>query len=183
VSTVQAYFHFQQLMSAARPFSSQRTYPCSVCQRFMDGLDPRLLTGFHCCFPDHRVVQALDGSHQRHTLQLMLKAAQQAEDNFTSTQCIACNAIGLSPAFLTNAQATGSIQALALPSQAKTTLSQYSPWGGRPTESGVGQGRGQQGPLTCYGCGGPHPWSEYQQGSYIIICPNQNNPGIKENAT
>ncbi len=100
VSTVQAYF--QQLMSAARPFPSQRTYQVSVCQRFMDGLDPRLLTGFRRCFPDHSVVQVLEGSHQRCTLQLMLKAAQQAEEDFTSMQCIACNAIGLSQAFLTN---------------------------------------------------------------------------------
>ena len=63
VSTVQAYF--QQLMSAVCPFSSQRTFPVSVCQRFMDGLNPCLLTVFCCCFPDHSVVQTLNGSHQR----------------------------------------------------------------------------------------------------------------------
>jgi hypothetical protein len=180
VSTVQAYF--QQLMSAARPFSSQRSFPVSVCQRFMDGIDPRLLTGFCRCFPDHSFVQALDGSHQCHTLQLMLKAAQQAEDNFTSTQRIAHDAIGLSQAFPAIGHATGSNQALALPSQAKTTLSRYSPWGGRSTEFAAGQGARTARPLACYGCGGLHPWSEYQQGSYVIICPNQNNPGIKENA-
>jgi hypothetical protein len=101
----------------------------------MDGLDPRLLTGFCRCFPDHSIVQALDGSHQRRTLQLMLKAAQQAEDGFTLTQRIARNAIGLSQAFPAIGHATGSNQALALPSQAKTTLSWYSPQGGRSTES------------------------------------------------
>jgi hypothetical protein len=85
VSTVQAYF--QQLMSAACPFSSQWwSFTVSVCQWFMDGLDPRLLTGFCHCFTDHSVVQALNGSHQHRTLQLMLKAAQQAEENFTSMQ-------------------------------------------------------------------------------------------------
>jgi hypothetical protein len=84
VSTVQAYFH--QLMSAACPFSSQRSFPVSVCQRFMDGLNPCLLTGFRRCFPDHSIVQVLDGTHQCRTLQLMLKAAQQAEDDFTLTQ-------------------------------------------------------------------------------------------------
>jgi hypothetical protein len=94
ISTVQAYF--QQLMSAACPFSSQQSFPVSVCQRFMDGLNPRLLTGFRRCFPDHSIIQAFDGSHQRRTLQLMLKATQQAEDNFTSTQRIARDAIGLS---------------------------------------------------------------------------------------
>jgi hypothetical protein len=107
----------------------------------------------------------------------MLKAAQQAEDNFTSMQRIACNSIGLSQAFLAIAHATGSNRAMALPSQAKTTLSQYSPWGGRPTKSAAGQGMRTARPVACYGCGGPHPWLEYQQGSYIIICPNQNNQG------
>jgi hypothetical protein len=148
----------------------------------MDGLNPRLLTGFCCCFPDHSTVQALNRSHQRRTLQLMLKAAQQAEDDFTLTQRIACNAIGLSQAFLAIAHATGSNQVMALPSQVKTTLSRYSPRGGHPTESAAGQGARTARPLACYGCGGLHPWSEYQQGSYVIICPNQNNQGIKENA-
>jgi hypothetical protein len=180
VSTVQAYF--QQLMSAAHPFSTQQSFPVSVCQRFMDGLDPRLLTGFHHCFPDHSIVQALEGFHQRRTLQLMLKATQQAEDNFTLTQHIACNAIGLSQAFPAIGHATGSNQALALPSQAETTLSWYSPWGGRLTKSAAGQGARTGRPLACCGCRGPHPWLEYQQGSYVIICPNQNNPSIKENA-
>jgi hypothetical protein len=44
VSTVQAYF--QQLMSAAHPFSSHQSFPVSVCQRFMDGLDPPSSRGF-----------------------------------------------------------------------------------------------------------------------------------------
>ncbi len=180
VSTVQVYF--QQLMSAAHPFSSQQSFPVSICQQFMDGLDPRLLTGFRRCFPDHSIVQVLDGSHRRRTLQLMLKAAQQAEDNFMSTQRIAHNAIGLSQAFPVIGHATGSNQALALPSQAETTLSRYSPRGGHSTKSAAGQGARTARLLACYGCGGPHPWSEYQQGSYVIICPNQNNPGIKENA-
>jgi hypothetical protein len=180
VSTVQAYF--QQLMSAAHSFSSQQSFPVSVYQRFMDGLNPCLLTGFCCCFPDHSIVQALNGSHQRRTLQLMLKAAQQAEDNFTSMQRIACNAIGLSQAFPVIGHATGSNQALALPSQAKTTLSWYSPRGGRSTKSAASHGTRTARLLACYSCGGPHPWLEYQQGSYVIVCPNQNNPGIKENA-
>jgi hypothetical protein len=179
VSSVQAYF--QQLMNAAHPFSSQQSFPVSDCQRFMDGLNPRLITGFHCCFLDHSIIQALNGSHQCRTLQLMLKAAQQAEDNFTPTQRTACNAIGLSQAFPAIGHATGSNQALALPSQAKTTLSWYSPRGGGSTESAAGQGARTARPLACYGWGGLHPWSEYQQGSYVIIFPNQNNPGIKEN--
>ncbi len=41
-SLVQAYY--QQLMNASRPFSSQREYPISVYARFINSLDPRLLT-------------------------------------------------------------------------------------------------------------------------------------------
>ena len=48
VSTVQAYF--QQLMNASRPFSSQREFPISVCQKFQDGLDPASLPGFASSF-------------------------------------------------------------------------------------------------------------------------------------
>ena len=74
VSTVQAYY--QQIMSAAVPFYSQRDFPVSVCQKFMDGLDIHLQVGFCCNFPEHSVVQSLEGLHQRRTLQLMLKAAR-----------------------------------------------------------------------------------------------------------
>jgi hypothetical protein len=79
-------------------------------------------------------------------LQLILQAAQQAEDDFASTQRIAWEAIGLSQAFPTNATATSSTpQANAFPSQAKTTLSWYSPGGDHLTaipriEAGAGTG-------------------------------------------
>jgi hypothetical protein len=62
-STVQAYF--QQLMSMARPFLSQQEFPVSVCQRFMDSLDPRLMTGFCRSFLNHSVLQQLNALHQR----------------------------------------------------------------------------------------------------------------------
>jgi hypothetical protein len=37
----------------------------------------------------------------------------------------------------------------------------------------------------CFGCGGggPHPWSHYQDGKHIVLCPNKDNPGILDNAT
>jgi hypothetical protein len=73
-STVQAYF--QQLMGAARLFSSQRDFPVSVCAKFQDGLNPHLLTGFRRYFPVYSVVQSLNATHQRKTLQSMLQAAQ-----------------------------------------------------------------------------------------------------------
>jgi hypothetical protein len=87
VSSVQSYF--QQLMSAARPFTNQREFPISVCAKIMEGLNHRLITGFWRNFPNHSVVQPLNANHQRKTLQEMLQAVQQAEDDLVSVQCIA----------------------------------------------------------------------------------------------
>jgi hypothetical protein len=53
----QAYF--QQLMGAARPFSSQQDFPVSVCAKFQEGLDPRLQTGFWWYFPAHSIWKQL----------------------------------------------------------------------------------------------------------------------------
>ncbi len=99
----------------------------------MDGLDIHLQVGFCRNFPDHSVVQVLEDSHQRRTLQLMLKAAQQAEDDFASTQRIARDAVGLSQAFQVSVHATGAT--VAMPSQAESTIRKYSPSsGGRSDE-------------------------------------------------
>jgi hypothetical protein len=94
VSSVQSFY--QQLMSASRPFSSQRNHPVSICAHFQDGLDPRLITGFCCLFPRHSTVQSLNAAHQWKTLQEMLQAAQQAKDDFLTVTCIARKAVGLS---------------------------------------------------------------------------------------
>ncbi len=95
VSLVQACF--QQLMGTARPFSSHRDFPMSVCARFQDGLDPCLQTGYHCYFPQHSVVQLLNTTHQQRTLQAMLQAAQQAKDDLHAVQHVRREAVEMSP--------------------------------------------------------------------------------------
>jgi hypothetical protein len=186
VSTVQAYF--QQLMGAARPFSGQRDFPVSLCSRFQDGLDPRLQTSYRRYFPQHSVVQSLNAAHQRKTLQAMLQAAQQAEDNTLTIQRVAREAMGLSQAFHAGAVAagTGAPAIGAYPSQAEMTLRRYS--GEGTTPSGGSAPSGACG-WTCFGCGGNHPWSEFRgsrgggdAGQHVVICPNRDNPGIREHA-
>ena len=134
ISSVQSFY--QQLMSASRPFSSQRDYPLTVCARFQDGLDPRLITGFLHLFPQHSTVQSLNAAHQRKTLQELLQAAQQAKDDFLTVTRVARKAVGLSQAF--SATTTGGVgnqaTAGAYPSQAETTLTRYSGGGGYSTE-------------------------------------------------
>ncbi len=93
--------------------------------------------------------------------------------------------MGLSQAFVTGGTNVG---AAAFPSQAKKTLHQYSPGGGTSTDGlsmvPVGGLRnGRVGLYPCFGCGGPHPWSQYRDGKHIVVCPNKNNPGVLENAT
>ena len=183
VSSVQAYF--QQMMNASRPFSSQRDFPISVCQKFQDGLDPRLITGFRRFFPDHSVIQPLASTHQRKILQQMLRAAQQAEDDYGSTQRIAREAIGMSQAFPIVASPGTPVRAAAFPSQAETTLTRYQGGGGYSTDSTrstAGSSRGQPRPWNCFGCGGPHPYSEYKDGAHVVICPNRDVPGVREHA-
>ncbi len=174
-------------MSASRPFSGQSEYPVSVCQKFQDGLDLRLTTGFCRFFPNHSVVQLLNPTHQQKMLQQMQQAAQQVEDDYGLTQRIACKAIGLSKAFTAGAVIGGPSLASAFPSQAETTLARYLAGSGYSTDgSQVTDRSGRQGPpctWTCFGCSGPHPYSEYKTGNHVVICPNRDNPGLREHTT
>ncbi len=120
VSSVQSYF--QQLMSTARPFTNQRDFPIIVCSKFMEGLDNHLVTGFRRNFPSHSVVQPLNATHQWKTLQEMLQAAQQAEDELGAVQRVAREAVRLSQAFVAGGTNSG---AAAFPSQAEKTLQRY----------------------------------------------------------
>jgi hypothetical protein len=121
VSSVQSYF--QQLMSAARPFTNQRDFPISVCAKFMEGLDSPLLTGFRHLFPQHSVVQSLNATHQQKVLQEILQAVQQAKDDLVFVQHVAREAVGLSQAFVSGGSSVG---AATYPSQAEKTLARYS---------------------------------------------------------
>ena len=184
-SSVQAYY--QQLMSASHPFSSQREYPVSVCARFIDGLDPRLLTGFRRNYPSHSVVQSLNAVHQRKVLQDMLQAAQIAEDDFLMITRVSREAVGLSQAFHATSPSGGGKGTPivgAYPSQAELTMQRYAP-GGHSTDGSAstptGGGRSRR-LFACHGCGGPHAWTEYKNGEHIVICPNRDNPGVRENA-
>jgi hypothetical protein len=116
----------------------------------------------------------------------MLQAAQQAEDNYGSTQRIACKAVGLSQAFTAGAVTGGSPLAPAFPSQAETMLACYLVGGGYSTDgSQVTNRSGGRGPpclWTYFGCGGPHPYLEYRNGNHVVVCPNRDNPGVDEHA-
>ncbi len=175
---------YQQLMSTSCPFISQRDYSISICARFQDGLDPRLITGFCCLFPQHSIVQSLNLTHQRKTLQEMLQATQKVEVNFLTITHVACEAFRLSQAFSASATRVVGSQATAgaYSRQAKTTVTRYSGVRGysidRSTPLGGGEGKRV---WSCFGYGRPHVWSEYRNGKHVVICQNANKLGVHEN--
>ncbi len=174
-STVQVYF--QQLMGAARPFSTHREFPVSVCTRFQEGLNPHLQTGFRWYFPQHSVVQLLNATHQQKTLQTMLQATQQAKGDLHAIQRVAPEAVGISQAF--HASATGGLQtaASAFPSQAEKMLTCHSLDSNLPAARHSPRGGGTQRPWSCFGCGRPHPYLEFcANEGHIVICPIRDNP-------
>jgi hypothetical protein len=62
-------------------------------------------------------------------------------------------------------------------SQAEKTISKYSDDNGFNKSGSLSRG-----PLCCYDCGGPHPWSLFEHRIHVIKCPLANNLGIQENA-
>ena len=105
----------------------------------------------------------------------MLQAAQMADDNFLMITR------GNSPS------GGGSSNPIVgvYPSQAEDTMRHYAPGGGHSTDGSAstqnGERRGRHF-FACHGCGGPHPWMEFKIEEHIVIHPNRDNPGVRENA-
>ncbi len=157
--------YYPQNLGASCPFVDQDPLPVSICQVFIDGLDSWLIPGFCSHFPNYSILQALTATHQCKTLEAMMQAAVKAKTEYTNIRTIGSEAMGGTPG--------RAFQAQVCVSQAKRTLTQYGTGdeGSNPTG-----GRRGQGPLRCYGCGGPHPWSVLDNGTYVIKCPNAADP-------
>jgi hypothetical protein len=161
--------YYTQILAASRPFIDMETLPVSICQAFIDSLDQRLSAGFCTHFPNYSISQDCSATHQRTVLQEMLQAALRAETEYNNIRAIASEASGLGSGQTFSAQVNAS--------QAEKTITKYS----NDTSSNK-SGNSSKGPLRCYGCGGPHPWSLLEHGIHVIKCPNASNPGIQENA-
>jgi hypothetical protein len=150
--------YYQRMMNALRPFATEQMYAISVCDRFIQGLDRRLLPCFRRLYPAHSTIHNLNGAYQRQQLPTILVAAQAAKDKVKGVQDIARGLLG--QGFYTNA--TGD-DAAAYPSQAEKTLSCYSNGGG-----GSDRGRNcEQCPKECFGCGCDHSWMKNKK----VMCP------------
>ena len=159
--------YFQRMMNAARPFATEHTYAISVCDRFIQGLDRRLLPCFRRMYPAHSTVHNMNGAYQRQQLPVILAAAQAAEDEVKGVQDIARGLLG--QGFYSNIIGN---DASAYPSQAEKTLSRY---GNRRDDRTKGRERR---PLECFGCGGDHSWMKDKK----IVCPCGTEPAVIKHA-
>ena len=179
--TTTVFDYYQRLMRAARPIATQQTFPISLVNKFMDGIDERLRPKFRSLYPTYSVQQDRSGRNQRKTLPIVLAAAQQAEDEIRSVQEIARGAIGQTLiANVVGAYPAAAVQ--AFPSQAENTLDRYQSDGESVDSRSTGTNR-SRGTPECFGCGEPHPWMrKTSTGEHKIVCPNKNKPGVKERA-
>ena len=162
------------LTQACHPFANEPLYPINVCSKFMQNMDPTLQPIFRRIYSNHSDVVPLDSTTQRKYLQLMLQAAQQAEDNRESIIAISQQQIQ-TQAFMFHASG-GSTP--AFPSQAEKTLADTKPPGTRPAGAS-GDRR-----YACHGCGEfTHGYNiKNNDGTWIIVCPNKDKPGVAERA-
>ncbi len=155
------FAYYQQMMNGMRPFAGEARFPVSVCNMLMDGLDSRLVPIFRRNYKDYAQPHDLQASIQRSRFPAILSAMQMSEDKVKSITAIARSSVS-GQAFHSND--------LAFPSQAETTLNQYSPGGGGSggyKSDGLGgyrtdDSRKSSTPLgkndSCFGCKAPHPW-------------------------
>jgi len=160
------YEYYTRILAASRPFINQEVLPISICKVFMDGLDSRLLAGFRTHFPKYSQSQERTATHQRKVLQDMLQAAIRAETEYINIRTIAIEALDVDQAF--------SVQVNA--SQAEKTISQYKSGDDGSNKSSSTASRG---PLCCYGCGGPHPWSSLENDIYASSALMRATQGFK----
>jgi hypothetical protein len=163
------YDYYTQILAALRPFINMETLPVSICQAFIDGLNHCFSAGFCTHFPNYSISQDCSATRQRTVLQEMLQAALRAKTEYNNIRAIASDASGFGSGQAFSAQVYAS--------QAEKTITRFS-----DNNSSNKSGNSSKGPLRCYGCGGPHPWSLLENGIHVSKCPNASNTGIQENA-
>ena len=163
-SSVWAYH--QRMVLAMRPFVSNRVFPVSVCNKFMDGLDPRIRRYFVDRYKDHWKIHDLDAAYQTAKLEEIYLAAIGAEEQYRTMNATAREAVG-QPIGQTYATTAG-----AYPSQAENTLARYD------SSPDISKGRRSKN-HKCFGCGSPdHAW----QTRGVITCPKRDDPAVQQAA-
>ncbi len=171
------FAYYQRMMNGMQPFAGKAHFPVRVCNMLMDGIDSRLVLIFRRNYKDYALAHDLQASYQRSKFPTILSAMQMSEDEVKSITAIAQSSVG-GQAFHANA--------MAFPSQAKTTLTRYSGGGGYKSDGGSSAGgycsddtRQSLGKDdSCFGCKGIHLWMRDGK----IVCPNKDKRGVRDEA-
>ena len=157
--------YYTNFINSARPLLSQRTLPIDLVGGFVKNTHPDIFNVLKETYPKFNDVRSRESRFQRNELNLVVRLAISAEHRISSTQSIINRTIG-SQALTCNPTDT----VPAYPSVAERTLSRYKEGDGNNRSESPTKRRRRGGMCTCFGCGGPHPFSK---------CPDKDKPEVQ----
>ncbi len=178
-----AQVYYTTFLNAVCSFYDLEEYPIDIAGIFMDHIDPRLAKGFRINYPDFGKARSRNALNQLTLLTDMLGALIKTETSVSNILEVITDARG-GEQFLMAPPPGGF--APAFPSVAETTLNRYTK-SDDSTRGSDTTGGGSFVERKCFGCGQPHPWSKHpwskkEKGVFVVVCPNANKPGIREQA-
>ncbi len=166
--SVQVYY--STFLNAICSFYVMEEYPIDIAGVFMSHIDPTYSKGFKSRYPNHDQIRDRSAVVQRRILSKMLTALSQAETDVSHIlEIVGEDKLG-------GEQFHGSTPSgSSFPSLAERTISSYDTGRTRTTSASNSE-------LKCFGCWGPHPWSEKKGRNWVIVCPQAYQPGIRDHA-
>ncbi len=166
-----AQVYYSTFLNAIRLFYNLEEYPIDLAGIFQDHIDPSLQKGFRTHYPLYGQTCTKAAFTQRSILVNMLNALIKAANNLTNIHDIVWVEQCRGEQFhLSQGHAHASV--------AEKTLQRY----GYDATRVSFESKGTASKPKCFGCGGPHPWSKLTNSKYTVICPNTNEPGVREKA-
>jgi hypothetical protein len=168
-----AQVYYTTFLNAMQPFYDLEEYPIDVAGVFMAHIEPTLMKmkSFRVHYPDFGQACERTAIIQRWILMDMLKALIRAEADVSNILEIVSADKREGDQFHVKPSTI-----LAYPSVAEQTINLYTPGSGDALKSVEMEGKD----LSCFGCGHPHLWSKKANGKWIVICPNKDQPGIRD---
>lgn len=168
--SAQAYY--TTFLSAIRSFYDLEEYPIDLAGIFQDHINPSLQKAFRTHYPHYGQTRVRTAITQRNILTDMLTALIKAENDISNIKDIIRGEHGGGEQF-------HSASAAANPSVAEKTLRKYGDEASKVSRDSAGSTRTNE----CFGCGSPHhPWSKNVDGKFVVVCPNADNPGVRDKA-
>jgi hypothetical protein len=158
--------NYTNFMNTIRSFNNLEDYPINLAGVFQDHMNSSMQKSFRAHYPTFGATRSHDT-----ILMDMLTALIKAENNLTNI----CNIVRV--------EQRGGEQFHAgkicptIPSVTKKTLWRYADVSTKINHDSRGSNC-----HDCFRCSGSHPWSKLVDGKYVVICPNADQPGVREKA-